>query len=232
MPANPSEAAPLPAPSGRALSVPLLLYLATCASVLWTGSGYANGHAPATLRELGQGWSYALSLMSILTCHEFGHYIAARRHGVAASLPYFLPLPLLSPFGTLGAIITMPPIRGRDALLDVGAAGPLAGLAVALPVLSVGLAWSPVQPRLDGGYTQEGTSLLYSLLQQVVCGPIPEGHDVFLHPTAFAGWVGLFITSINLIPWGQLDGGHIAFALLGPRQNGIAQRVRLAVLGF
>jgi membrane-associated protease RseP (regulator of RpoE activity) len=214
MPANPSDATPLPRPSGRALSVPLLLYLATCGSVLWTGSGYANGHTPATLGELGQGWSYALSLMSILTCHEFGHYIAARRHGVAASLPYFLPLPLLSPFGTLGAVITMPPIRGRNALLDVGAAGPLAGLALAIPVLWKGLSLSVVAPSLTSNYVQEGKSVLYWLLQRAVWGPIPDGYDVVLHPMALAGWVGLFITMINLIPWGQLDGGHIAYRLL------------------
>jgi membrane-associated protease RseP (regulator of RpoE activity) len=232
MPPKPSDAPALAHPRGRALLVPLLLFLATCASVLWTGASYVTGREPTSLAELASGWLFAVPLMSILTCHELGHYIAARRHGVAASLPYFLPLYKLSPFGTLGAIITMPPIRGRNALLDVGAAGPLAGLAVAIPVLWAGLSLSPVQPQITGAYLQEGQSLLYWLLKRLIWGHIPDGYDVVLHPTAMAGWVGLFVTMINLIPWGQLDGGHIAFALLGPAQNRIARKVRWAVFGF
>ena len=222
----------LPPPRGRALLIPLLLFLATCFTVLWTGAAYVAGQEPTSLRELLRGWVYALPLMTILTCHEFGHYIAARRHGVAASLPYFLPLWRLSPFGTLGAVITMPPIRDRNALLDVGAAGPLAGLAVAIPVLCVGLSLSPVQPQLTGAYLQEGQSLLYWLLKRLISGRIPDGYDVVLHPTAMAGWVGLFVTMINLVPWGQLDGGHIAFALLGPLQNRVARKVRWGVFAF
>jgi len=219
-------------PRGRALVVPLLLFLATCGTVLWTGANYVTGADPGSFAELLRGWPFAVPLMSILTCHEFGHYIAARRHGVAASLPYFLPLYKLSPFGTLGAVITMPPIRSRNALLDVGAAGPLAGLAVAIPVLWLGLSLSPVQPQLSGDYLQEGQSLFYWLLKLLVWGRIPDGYDVVLHPTAMAGWVGLFVTMINLIPWGQLDGGHIAYALLGPLQNRVARKVRWAVFGF
>jgi membrane-associated protease RseP (regulator of RpoE activity) len=213
---------------------PALLFLATCASVLWTGAGMANEwRSPETLAELAGGWVYALPLMSILTCHEFGHYIAARLHGVPASLPYFLPLPLVSPFGTLGAVIAMPErIRSRNALLDIGAAGPLAGMAVALPVIVLGLSLSDVEAQSTGYYVQEGQSLLYWTLKFLVKGSIPEGHDVVLHPTATAGWVGLFVTMINLLPWGQLDGGHIAFALLGPAQNRIARAVRFAVLAF
>lgn len=228
---HPSEGG-LPPPRGRALLIPVLLFLATCFTVLWTGAAYVGGREPASLAELLRGWVYALPLMLILTCHEFGHYIAARRHGVAASLPYFLPLWKLSPFGTLGAVITMPPIRGRNALLDVGAAGPLAGLAVAIPVLCLGLSLSQVQPQLTGAYLQEGQSLLYWLLKRLVSGRIPDGYDVVLHPTAMAGWVGLFVTMINLVPWGQLDGGHIAFALLGSSQNRIARKVHWGVFGF
>jgi membrane-associated protease RseP (regulator of RpoE activity) len=171
--------------------------------------------------------------MSILLCHELGHYVAARIHRVPASLPYFLPLPVVSPFGTLGAVIGMPErIRSRNALLDIGAAGPIAGMLVALPVLVIGLSLSPVEPQSTGFYRQEGQSLLYWLLKLVVKGDIPDGHDVILHPTAIAGWVGLLVTMLNLIPWGQLDGGHIAFALLGPVQNRIARLVRWGVLGF
>jgi membrane-associated protease RseP (regulator of RpoE activity) len=232
MPPSPSDVPALAPPRGRALVVPVLLFLATCSTVLWTGANYVTGADPTSFAELLRGWPYAVPLMSILTCHEFGHYIAARRHGVAASLPYFLPLYKLSPFGTLGAVITMPPIRSRNALLDVGAAGPLAGLAVAIPALWVGLSLSPVQPQLSGDYLQEGQSLFYWLLKLLVWGRIPEGYDVVLHPTAMAGWVGLFVTMINLIPWGQLDGGHIAYALLGPLQNRVARKVRWAVFGF
>src|SRR5690606_879458 len=130
----PRAAAPRPTPSWRGVLTPALLFFATCLSVLWTGSLMISQHgSPGTLAELASGWVYALPLMSILLSHELGHYIAARIHGVPASLPHFLPLPVLSPFGTLGAVITMPErIRSRNALLDIGAAGPLAGMVVAL----------------------------------------------------------------------------------------------------
>lgn len=213
--------------------LPALLFTLTCASVLWTGATQVMQRPPMTLHELALGWVYAVPVMAILLCHEFGHYIAARIHRVPASLPFFLPLPVISPFGTLGAVIGMPErIRSRNALLDIGAAGPIAGLCVALPVLAYGLTLSPVGAISDGYYIQEGQSLLYWLLKRIVKGPIPEGHDVLLHPTAWAGWVGLFVTMINLLPWGQLDGGHIAFALLGPVQNRVARAVRRGVLVF
>jgi membrane-associated protease RseP (regulator of RpoE activity) len=232
-PSQPEEAEASAVHTGRVWT-PILLFAATWLSVLWTGAGMvSDGHAPSTLAELWSGWVYAVPLMSILFCHELGHYVAARIHGVPASLPYFLPLPGVSPFGTLGAVITMPNrIRSRNALLDIGAAGPLAGMAVALPVITIGLWLSPVEAQSTGGYVQEGQSLLYWLLKFLVKGNIPIGHDVILHPTATAGWVGLFVTMINLLPWGQLDGGHIAFALLGPTQNRVARLVRWGVLCF
>lgn len=233
-PPVPERADPPRAVRSVGVVTPALLFVATCLSVLWTGSLMTNEwRSPVTLAELAGGWVYALPLMSILLCHELGHYVAARIHGVPASLPHFLPLPVLSPFGTLGAVIAMPErIRSRNALLDIGAAGPLAGMAVALPVIVYGLTLSPVQAQPSGPYWQEGQSLLYWLLKYLVKGTIPSGHDVIVHPTALAGWVGLFVTMINLIPWGQLDGGHIAFALLGPLQNRIARLVRWGVFGF
>ncbi|HEX3774323.1 MAG TPA: site-2 protease family protein [Polyangiaceae bacterium] len=185
------------------------------------------------LGEIWRGWPFALPLLAILLAHEFGHYVAARIHRVPASLPYFIPLPALSPFGTMGAIIAMRGrIRSRAALLDIGAAGPLAGMVVALPVLAFGLHWSAVAPNPSAHYTQEGQNLLYLLMKRVFVGPIPDGMDVQLSPTADAGWVGLFITMINLVPWGQLDGGHIAFALLGERQHRIARFVRRSMIGL
>lgn len=176
------------------------------------------------------GWTFALPLLAILLSHELGHFVAARLHGVRSSLPIFLPLPYLSPFGTAGAVIGMfEPIKRRRALLDIGAAGPLAGLVVALPVLAIGLSLSDVKPLPEHG-VQEGNSLLYLLLKRAFVGRIEPGNDVFLHPTAFAGWAGLFVTMINLLPVGQLDGGHVLYALLGPRQNGLSRAVHRGLL--
>ncbi len=205
-----------------------LLFAATVGSVFLMGALAAGWIPRASLDSAAEvarlGASYALPLLAILLFHEFGHYIAARHHGVPASLPYFIPMPLLSLFGTLGAVIVMPRrIRSARALLDIGAAGPLAGMLVAVPIILYGLSLSEVQPQTDGHYVQEGQSLLYLALKYVVHGHIPAGHDVFLHPTAFAGWTGFLVTFINLIPFGQLDGGHVAYALLGPRHHGLAR---------
>lgn len=207
--------------------VHLALFVATLVSLFVAGAlqVYPKGE-PFSLAglivHLPSGWTFAVPMMTILLCHEFGHYFAARAHRVPASLPYFIPLPFLSPFGTMGAVISMPDrIRSRNALMDIGASGPLAGLAVALPVLAFGLSRSPVI-ETSGGWV-EGQSLLYLALKRVVLGPIPDGHDVLLNPTAFAGWAGLFVTVLNLLPIGQLDGGHIGYALFGPRQNRIAK---------
>lgn len=199
--------------------LPGILFLATCAST-W----------------LTRGPVFAATLMSILVTHELGHYVAARRHKVAVSLPYFIPLPFVG-LGTLGAVIRMrAPIERRDALADVGAAGPLAGLAVALPLLVVGLIASPlmVVPPGGGGLV-EGNSLLYHALKLVTKGRfLPDGPlDVQLGDMAFAAWTGLLLTFINLIPIGQLDGGHVAAAFLGDRQERLAPWLHraLAVIG-
>jgi membrane-associated protease RseP (regulator of RpoE activity) len=215
----------------------LLLFLLTTLSVFWTGSvvkdpAFGDSLDPRHLLGIWRGWSFAVPLLTILIAHESGHYIAARIHRVRASLPFFIPLPKLSLFGTMGAVIGMSGrIRSRIALLDIGAAGPLAGMVVALPVLAFGLSRSDVGP-IAGHYTQEGQSLLYLLMKRIFVGRIPDGQDVQLHPTAYAGWVGLLITMINMLPWGQLDGGHIAYALLGERQNLVARWVRYSLLGL
>jgi membrane-associated protease RseP (regulator of RpoE activity) len=175
------------------------------------------------------GWSFAIPLMSILLAHEFGHYFAAKIHGVHASLPYFLPMPF-SPFGTWGAIIAMPNrIASRRALLDIGAAGPLAGMVIAVPVLIIGLKLSAVTRTPEHAF-MEGQSLFYLGLKALLFPPIPAGYDVELHPTAFAGWAGLFVTMINLIPFGQLDGGHIAYSLFEEKQNRIAPWIRWGLI--
>ena len=202
------------------------LLLATIASMFYVG-----GEGALDLRGLLRGWTFAVPMIAILLTHELGHYVQARRYGVDASLPYFLPMPW-SPIGTFGAVIVMRGrIRTRDALFDIGASGPLAGLAVAIPVLLYGLAHSKVEPIPLHG-VDEGQSLLYLAAKRVVLGPIPAGYDVFLHPTALAGWAGLFMTMLNLLPIGQLDGGHVAYALLGPRQDRISRWLHRALLGL
>jgi membrane-associated protease RseP (regulator of RpoE activity) len=189
-------------------------------SVFWAGQGWAGGPGLGWLRAFAAAWTFALPLLVILVAHEFGHYIAARIHRVPASLPYFLPLPFLSPFGTMGAVIVMPKrIRSANALLDIGAAGPLAGMVFAVPIMLWGLTLSTLGPRATENYIQEGQSILYWLLKLAVFGPIRPEQDVMLHPTALAAWVGFLVTFLNLLPFGQLDGGHVAFALFGERQN-------------
>lgn len=223
---------PEPDPEPRSVRTNVLLFLATVASVFMTGAQYPQISNWFDFKQmLLHGYTFAVPLMAILLVHEFGHYIAARLHRVDASLPYFLPLPFLSPFGTMGAVIAMRGrIRSRNALLDIGASGPLAGLVVAIPVLVVGLACSTVGPNGNGHYEQEGQSLLYMALKRLVFGRIPDGWDVQLHPTAFAGWAGLLVTMINLLPWGQLDGGHVAYALFGRRHDDIARVFRAALI--
>ena len=213
--------------------VNLVCFLATVGSVFWVAPRW-NRFAPSELSLLDHFsfvWMFAVPLLTILLFHEFGHYFAARLHRVPASLPYFILIPLS--LGTFGAVISMPErIRSRNALLDFGAAGPIAGLVVSLVVLTIGLASSEVLPVGDAGSMQEGQSLLYLGLKYLVLGPIPEGHDVALHPTAVAGWAGLLLTLLNLIPYGQLDGGHIAYALLGKRHALLGRWVRWGVLGL
>ena len=158
-------------------------------------------HPPTSLTELQTGWVFSVPLMAILLAHEFGHFFAGRYHRVDVSPPYFIPIPFFL-LGTLGAVIQIRErIRSRNALLDIGAAGPLAGLAVALPVIIYGIATSPVEPLPEGPYMLEGRSLLYLGLLSWLKGPIPEGYDIMLTPTALAGWAGLLVTMINLLPF-------------------------------
>lgn len=213
----------------RRWRLPLLLLALTFASMLWAGATQVHLRAPGSLRELVDGWVFAVPFLAIMLSHELGHYVAAKRHAVDASPPYFIPMPVF--LGTMGAVISMKGrIRSRDALLDIGAAGPLAGLFVALPVLAYGLATSPVEPLPAGQpLLVEGRSLLYLAFLHAAHGDIPAGHDVMLTPTALAGWAGLLVTMINLLPVGQLDGGHIAYALFGERQNRFSNRVHAAL---
>ncbi len=183
---------------------------------------------------LVQGIYYSISVVSILLAHEMGHYLMCRKYNIQATLPYFIPLPL-PPFGTMGAFIKMKsPIPNRRALFDVGVAGPLAGLAVTIPVLIIGLQNSTFIPKVE---TQEigvylGESILFSNLAELILGPEPAGHDTLLHPMAYAGWAGLFVTALNLLPIGQLDGGHVLYSIFGYKSERIYQIVLVIFAGI
>ena len=225
----------------------VVLALATLLSVLTVGASYALGDANIITEStppsqmlllpliyLYRGLPFAGTLMGILLAHELSHYFVARRYGSPVSLPYFIPMPF-SILGTMGALIVQrAPMRNRKALLDIGIAGPLGGLIVALPLLILGLLLSDVGPPPPGveEALQEGNSLIYSGLKYLVFGRfLPAGgEDVWLHPVAFAAWAGLLVTMINLIPVGQLDGGHVSYALLGNRAHRVSQFAVAAML--
>lgn len=208
------------------------LFVATVGSVFATFFLMSAWSGDGTRAAVDHAAQFTGALLAILLAHEFGHFTAARIHRVDASLPYFIPLPMLSPFGTMGAVIRMRSIiPTRRALLDIGAAGPLAGLALALPLYAWGAAHSHVVP-LDGQGTELGDSLLLRLLDRWFAPPVPAGTALYLSPVANAAWAGLFVTMINLLPVGQLDGGHVAYALFGPRQNRIARWVHRSMLVF
>ncbi|MBD3288136.1 site-2 protease family protein [candidate division KSB1 bacterium] len=183
---------------------------------------------------LAHGMWYATAIVSILLAHEMGHYLMCRRYKIPATLPYFLPFPFpaLNPFGTMGAVIKMEGrIPNRKALFDVGAAGPISGLILTIPALIIGLKLSTiVEVQQNPEYTiYLGESLLFSQLSKLIIGNVQEGYDIMLHPVAFAGWAGLFVTALNLLPIGQLDGGHILYALFGRKSKNI---YKLSLFGF
>ncbi len=164
---------------------------------------------------LAGGVAFGVTLIIILGAHEMGHYLMTRKWGVRATLPYFIPAPPPFIAGTFGAFIKMKsPIPNRRVLLEIGAAGPIAGFVVCVPALIYGLTLSEVKElpltQMDFSF---GSSIMLSLLTNMVLGVTPENADILLHPIAFAGWLGLFITALNLLPIGQLDGGHIVYAL-------------------
>lgn len=173
---------------------------------------------------------FTLPLLAILGFHEMAHYVVAKRYKVQASLPFFLPAPP-TPLGTFGAMISMrDPIPSRKALLDIGASGPLVGLLTAVPVTLIGLFLMQVDPRPVPPNTGGGLNVNLPVLYQVLAYFVPVPTDVLLHPTAFAGWVGLFVTALNLLPAGQLDGGHVARAVLGENGKYVSYGATLLML--
>lgn len=199
--------------------VNVVFFVLTALAVMFVGARNEGADPLADWRYLLLGLPHAVTLLSILGVHEFSHYLAARRYGAPASLPYFIPVPLW-PLGTMGALIVQKsPIRNRKAVFDLGISGPLGGLIVAIPLLVVGLLLSSVEPLPMGGYVMEGNSAFYYLTKWIVFGrPLPSGGvDVILHPVAFAAWAGMLVTGLNLLPVGQYDGGHVAYAMWGTK---------------
>lgn len=236
-------------------SLYITMFVITLLSVLFTGGLYAfQGDLPQNIFQvilslLRSGWPFAVSLLSILAAHEFGHYFAGKRHGIDVTLPLFIPFPF-STFGTMGAFISMRTIpKNKKQLFDLAIAGPLSGLVVSIIVIMIGMQLSelsniPLASAEFIGLQMEGNSILYLLVKYLSFGillpqpidlsglplllfwsrffftgmPFPYGAlDVMLHPVAWAGWAGLFVTTINLIPAGQLDGGHIFHSVFGAK---------------
>jgi membrane-associated protease RseP (regulator of RpoE activity) len=180
------------------------------------------------------GIPFSFTLLLILMTHELSHYFASRMHRVSATLPYFIPAPSI--IGTFGAIIKMkPPIPDRRSLIDIGASGPIGGFIIAVIATVIGLHWSELKPS---GEIKEGiafgSSILFSFLSDLVLHVDSDKFDVLLHPVAFAGWIGFLVTSLNLLPIGQLDGGHISYALFGEKHTLISKGMIpvLVVLGI
>jgi len=242
----------MPEPKKRLPTTNIVMFILTVLSVLFVS---AEPQGPIPSDFLGQlwvvfksiltGWPFALSLMSILLAHEFGHYLMSRYHKTAATLPYFIPFPL-PPLGTMGAVIQMQAVpKNKRILFDIGIAGPLAGMVIAIPVLLYGLTISKLGPVVaDPNGWIEGNSLFYLFSKFVIFGkllpepatthglplflywiryfftgtPLPIGGvDVFISNVALAGWAGLLVTALNLIPVGTLDGGHVTYALFGEK---------------
>ncbi|MEO0130114.1 MAG: site-2 protease family protein [candidate division WOR-3 bacterium] len=194
----------------------LFLFLLTLLTTLLVGSFHQGGNPFLRISDIFLGIPFSFSLLAILGSHELGHYFMARKENVSVSLPYFLPVP--HPLiGTMGAFIKMRSIiPSKKSLIRVGIAGPLTGFLVALPITYFGLKLSKIIRLEEIRYGLSlGNSIIFSALTKIVFKDIPQGFDILLHPMAFAGWLGFFVTALNLIPLGQLDGGHIAYAVFG-----------------
>ncbi len=257
---NPAWAAPPVRSRRRFPVVNVVLFLATVGTTLLSGASMEPLPAAGlTWRSVVlAGLPFSAALIGILLSHEMGHYLMARAYGVDSTLPFFIPGPPLPlGVGTFGAVIRIrSQMPSRRAVLDIGAAGPIAGFVVALPLLAWGLSHSAVRPIGDlaassnttslyaivrallrgqpigggSGVQFMGDSAITWLMSRQLVGPVPPGYDVFLHPVAFAAWIGLLVTTLNLIPLGQLDGGHVGYALLGSRgAHGLSRLVSVGL---
>ena len=217
----------------------VVLFLLTCLTTLLAGTAFSGSpmfdafrRSPEELAWVLSGVPFAATLLTILVVHEFGHYLTARAYGAVVSLPFFIPAPpFLFMAGTLGAIIRLrSPARDRNEMFDIAVAGPLAGLAVAVPAALLGLAWSTLVPAAP--HVAFGESVLTRALYWVRFGSIPDGMMVMTHPVADAAWFGFLVTAINLLPAGQLDGGRIAYAVFGPRHAAIGRATVTVLLAL
>lgn len=253
-------------PPRENVSTNIILFVLTVFSVMMAGAQIDGpipedfvGQMLLLIRNIFTGWPFAVSLLGILLAHELGHYFMSRYHKTPATLPYFIPFPF-SPLGTMGAAILMRGTpKNKRILFDIGVAGPIAGLVVAIPVLLLGLSLSELDVinPVPNGFI-EGNSILYLLAKYLVFGqwlpapvepqgflywlryfftggPIPYGGlDVFIHSVAFAGWAGILVTALNLIPAGTLDGGHVVYSLFGEKARKAFPFIigLLVILGF
>ncbi len=211
----------------------IILFVFTVFSTLSAGAIWEGIDIFSEPSRILEGWPFSLTLLSILLSHEFSHYIASRLHRTKATLPYFIPAP--TAIGTFGAIIKMKsPITTRKALIDIGASGPIAGFVISIVATVIGLNISQVVKADDIKGIGFGSSIIFLLISKLVIGDVPDGYSVILHPVAFAGWIGFLVTSLNLLPVGQLDGGHITYALFGRTHKYISMVfvVILFLLGF
>lgn len=223
------EPAPAAPPRKPRVIWNIVLFILTLMTTVLAGALQEGVNPLKDPGQIPRGFPFALALMGILLAHELGHYLVAKRHGMDVTLPYFIPA---HPFiGTFGAFIKMrSPARDRRMLMDIGAAGPLVGVAVCIPLLILGLSLSEVKQIEGQAGINLGDSLLLWAISKLVVGNLPPGHDVVIHPVGFAGWIGLLVTSLNLLPVGQLDGGHVLYALLGDRQIKISKFVFVGLL--
>ena len=212
----------------------IVLFVLTFISTLTVGAMHEGIDVVAEPLKIYKGWPFSIALLLILLFHEFSHYVASKKHRIEASLPYFIPAPTL--FGTFGAVIKMKsPITTKNALIDIGASGPIAGFIVSVIATVIGLSFSRIMPVHDAvNVISLGDSLLFKGLARAILGAVPDNQDIYLHPVALAGWIGFFVTSLNLIPVGQLDGGHILYALLGDKHEVISKLLvgLMFIMGF
>ncbi|MEK6673341.1 MAG: site-2 protease family protein [Nitrospirota bacterium] len=212
----------------------LIFFILTFFSTLIAGALQKGINIIEEPLRIHEGLPFSLTLLTILMSHELSHYFSSRMHHTQATLPFFIPAPSI--IGTFGAFIKMKsPIETRKALIDIGASGPIAGFIVSVFASVIGLSYSAIVPTHDStGILALGDSILFTIISRAVIGTPPASHDIFLHPVAFAGWIGFFVTSLNLLPIGQLDGGHILYAFLGERHRAVSMVlvVLLSILGL
>ncbi len=208
----------------------LILFVLTLLSTITLGAMQRGINVFEEPAKIYTGLPFAVTLVTILLSHELSHYFASKKHKVKATLPYFIPAPTI--IGTFGAFIKMKsPIISRKSLIDIGASGPIAGFVVSVIASVIGLNLSDVVSVAENkGALGLGDSLLFSFLSRLIIGIPPENHDILLNPIAFAGWIGLFVTSINLLPIGQLDGGHITYALIGESHAFVSKLLIIVLL--